>query len=75
VTVPTTAGASPAAAEAPHLQQANAQPTSQRPVPLSELHSAPLPATQQTLSDYDNYIAARTTTWKAAMTRGNAPAG
>ncbi len=25
--------------------------------------------------DYDNYIAARTATWKAAKTSGNAPAG
>jgi len=44
-------------------------------VPLSELHTAPLLATQQTPADYENYIAARTATWKAARTRGNAPHG
>jgi hypothetical protein len=35
----------------------------------------PLLATQQTPADYDHYIAARTATWKAARTRGNAPTG
>ena len=58
-----------------HLQLANAQLTSQLQVPLSELHSAPLLETQQTPSDYDHYIAARTATWKAARTRGTAPPG
>jgi phospholipase C len=72
---PTSTGANPAAAEVSHLQLANAQLTSELQVPLSELHSAPLLATQQTPSDYDHYIAARTATWKAARARGNAPTG
>lgn len=69
------AGAKPAAAEVSHLQLANAQLTSQLQVPLSELHSAPLLATQQTPSDYDHCITARTATGKAARTLGNAPPG
>ena len=72
---PTSTGANPAAAEVSHLQLANAQLTSELQVPLSELHAAPLLATQQTPADYENYIAARTATWKAARTRGNAPHG
>jgi phospholipase C len=72
---PTSTGANPAAAEVSHLQLANAQLTSELQVPLSELHYAPLLATQQTPADYDHYIAARTATWKAAKARGNAPTG
>jgi phospholipase C len=75
VTAPTSTGANPAAAEVSHLQLANAQLTSDLQVPLSELASAPLLANQHTPADYDHYIAARTATWKAARTRGNAPAG
>jgi phospholipase C len=75
VTALTSTGANPAAAEVSQLQLANAQLTSQLQVPLSELHSAPLLANQQTPSDYDHYIQARTATWKAARTRGNAPPG
>jgi phospholipase C len=72
---PTSTGANPAAAEVSHLQLADAQLTSELQVPLSELHSAPLLATQQTPADYDNYIETRTATWKAAKERGNAPTG
>jgi phospholipase C len=72
---PVSTGANPAAAEVSHLQLANAQLTSDLQVPLSELHSAPLLATQQTPADYDHYIAARTATWKAAKASGNAPTG
>jgi phospholipase C len=68
-------GANPAAGEVSHLQQANAQLTSQLQVPLGELQSAPLLETQQTPADYDHYIAARTATWQAARSRGNAPQG
>ena len=75
VTAPTSTGANPAAAEVSHLQLANAQLTSQLQVPLSELTSAPLLATQQTPADYDHYIEARTATWKAARIRGNTPPG
>ena len=73
VTAPTSTGANPAAAEVSHLQLMNAQLTSQLQVPLSELNSAPLLAQQQTPADYDQYIEARTATWKAARATGNAP--
>jgi phospholipase C len=72
---PHSTGANPAAAEVSHLQLANAQLTSELQVPLSELHSAPLLATQQTPADYDHYIAARTATWKTAKAEGHAPTG
>jgi phospholipase C len=72
---PRSTGANPAEAEVSHLQLINAQLTSRLQVPLSELHSAPLLASQKTPSDFDHYITARTATWKAARTRGNAPPG
>jgi phospholipase C len=75
VNAPTSIGANPAAAEVSHLQAANAQLTSDLQVPLSELHTAPLLANQQTPADYDRYIQARTATWKSAKARGTAPTG
>ena len=75
VTAPTSTGANPAAAEVSHIQMVNAQLTSQLPVPLSELHSAPLLEVQRTPSDFDHYVAARTATWKAAKAQGHAPPG
>jgi phospholipase C len=75
VSAPISTGANPAAAEVSHIQMVDAQLTSQLPVPLSELHSAPLLETQRTPSDYDNYVAARTATWKAAKAEGHAPSG
>ena len=75
VTALTSSGANPAAAEVSHIQMVNAQLTSQLPVPLSQLHSAPLLETQQTPADYDHYVAARTATWKAAKAQGHAPPG
>jgi phospholipase C len=75
VTAPTSSGANPAAAEVSHIQMVNAQLTSQLPVPLSELHSAPLLEVQRTPSDFDHYVAARTATWKAAKAQGHAPPG
>ena len=75
VTAPVSSGANPAAAEVSHIQVVNAQLTSQLPVPLSQLHSAPLLATQQTPADYDHYVTARTATWKAAKAQGHAPPG
>jgi phospholipase C len=75
VTAPVSSGANPAAAEVSHIQMVNAQLTSQLPVPLSELHSAPLLETQQTPADYDHYVTARTATWKAAKAQGHAPPG
>ena len=74
-TAPQSIGANPAAAEVSHIQLVDAQLTSQLPVPFSELHSAPLLATQQTPADYDHYVEARTDTWKAAKAEGHAPAG
>jgi phospholipase C len=73
VTAPASSGANPAVAEVSHIQQIDAQLTSQLPVPLSELHAAPLLAAQRTPSDYDHYVTARTATWQAARTAGNAP--
>src|SRR5271165_166525 len=66
VTAPVSSGANPAAAEVSHIQTVNAQLTSQLPVPLSELHSAPLLANLQTPAEYDHYVTARTATWKTA---------
>ena len=75
VTAPTSAGANPAAAEVSHIQMVNAQLTSQLPVPLSQLHSAPLLEVQRTPSDFDHYVAARTAAWKTAKAQGHAPPG
>lgn len=75
MTAPVSSGANPAEAEVSHIQMVNAQLTSQLPVPLGELHSAPLLAAQQSPADYDHYVAARTATWKAAKAQGHAPPG
>lgn len=75
MTAPVSSGANPAVAEVSHIQMVNAQLTSELPVPLSELHSAPLLETQQTPADYDHYVAARMATWKAAKAQGHAPPG
>ena len=75
VTAPTSAGANPAAAEVSHIQMVNAQLTSQLPVPLSQLHSAPLLEVQRPPSDFDHYVAARTAAWKTAKAQGHAPPG
>ncbi len=74
VTAPTSTGANPAANEVSHLQAANAQLTSNLQVPLSELKTAPLLENMHTPADYENYITARTATWKIAKARGTAPA-
>ena len=75
VTAPTSSGANPAVAEVSHIQTVDAQLTSQLPVPLGELHSAPLLANQQTPADFDNYVKTRTATWKTAKAQGHAPRG
>jgi len=75
VTAPVSAGANPAAGEVSHLVSLQAQLTSQLPVPLEQLHTAPLLANQQTPADYDSYIEARTSTWQSARAAGRAPAG
>jgi phospholipase C len=68
VTAPTSTGSNPAAGEVSHIQQVDAQLTSQLPVSFDHLRSAPLLANLRTPADYDNYVAQRTATWKA--TRG-----
>jgi phospholipase C len=75
VTAPVSSGSNPAAGEVSHLVSLQAQLTSELPVPLEQLNTAPLLANQQTPADYDNYIAARTSTWQNAKTQGQAPAG
>jgi phospholipase C len=75
VTAPTSTGANPAAAEVSHIQVVDAQLTSQLPVPLSQLHTAPLLENQKTPADFDNYVATRTATWKTAKAQGHAPPG
>jgi len=66
VTVPTSSGANPAAAEVSHIQQVNAQLTAQLPVPNEQLRSAPLLNAMRTPADFDSYTQVRTDTWKAA---------
>jgi phospholipase C len=66
VTVPTSSGANPAAAEVSHIQQIDARLTAQLPVPNEQLQHAPLLTELQTPADYANYTQARTDAWKAA---------
>jgi phospholipase C len=73
VVAPTSSGANPAAGEESQLLQAHAQQISELQVPLNQLHDAPLLANQHTAADLENYIAARTDTWKAARAQGDAP--
>ena len=73
VTAPTSAGANPAAGQVSHLQQLHAQQIADLPVPDEVLRNAPLLHEQHTPTDYENYIAARTDTWKAALQRGQSP--
>jgi phospholipase C len=73
VVAPVSTGANPAAGEVSHLQALDAQLTSDLPVPLEQLTTAPLLSNQRTPADFDNYIAARTSTWQAA--RGQAGRG
>jgi phospholipase C len=74
VTAPTSSGQNPAAGEVSHLQTLQAQQVSDLQVPLSHLQNAPLLENQHTPADYENYIATRTDTWKAARAQGDAPA-
>ncbi len=73
VTAPTSSGPNPAAGEVSHLLSLQAQQVSDLQVPLSHLQDAPLLANQHTSADYENYIAARTGTWKTARADGDAP--
>jgi phospholipase C len=71
VTVPASSGANPATAEVSHIQQVDAQLTSNLPVPNEELTSTSAPAlpAMRTPSDFDEYNRTRTATWKATRRR------
>jgi phospholipase C len=69
VSVPTSSGANPAAAEVSHIQQINAQFTAALPVPTDQLRSAAVLEEAETPEKYDEYIKSRTATWKAARPR------
>jgi phospholipase C len=73
VTAPVSTGANPAAGEVSQLLNAHAQQISNLQVPLSRLTYAPLLPNQHTPADFENYIAARTDTWKTARAEGDAP--
>ena len=66
VPLPQSQGANPAAGEVSHIQQVDAQLTSELPVPNEQLRSAPTLHGLQTPQDYDDYTSSRTATWKAA---------
>jgi phospholipase C len=68
VTVPVSSGTNPAP-EVSHIQQVNAQLTSQLPVPAEQLRTAPLLENMRTPADYDSYTRTRTETWKSTRTR------
>jgi phospholipase C len=65
VTAPVSSGANPVAGRASHLQQVHAGLVAELPVTLGDLHSAPLLSQQRTESDYDRFIAARTSLWES----------
>ena len=73
VSAPAASGPNPAAGEVSQLQTLQAQDVSNLQVPLESLRNAPLLANQRTPADYQNYIEARTATWKAAKASGQAP--
>ncbi len=75
VLAPTVPGANPAAGEVSHLQQLQAQMVADLPVPDEQLVGAPALPNQVTPADFDNYIATRTSRWKAARDAGEAPEG
>jgi hypothetical protein len=56
-----------------HLLSLQAQQVSELQVPVSHLQGAPLLANQHTPADFQNYIAARTSTWQTARAEGDAP--
>jgi phospholipase C len=75
VVAPVSSGANPAAGEVSHLQQLQAQTVADLPVPDEQLVGSPALPNQSTPADFDNYIAARTSTWKSARDAGQAPSG
>jgi phospholipase C len=75
ISAPTSSGANPAAGEVSQLLSAHAQQISDLQVPVNRLTYAPLLPNQHTPADYENYIAARTETWKTARSEGDAPTG
>jgi|SRR5450755_12763 phospholipase C len=72
VVAPVAAGANPAAGQVSHIQQVQAQLTSDLPVPLERLRTAPLLSLQHTPEDFDGYIESRTATWRSARGEGDA---
>ncbi len=75
VVAPTAGSANPSAGEVSHLQQLQAQMTADLPVPDEQLIGSPALPSQATPTDFENYIAARTSTWKSARDAGQAPTG
>jgi phospholipase C len=73
VTAPSSSGQNPAAGEVSHLLSLQAQQVSTLQVPINQLQNSPLLPNQRTPADYQNYIASRTSTWKAARAQGDAP--
>ncbi|HEY2076154.1 MAG TPA: alkaline phosphatase family protein [Streptosporangiaceae bacterium] len=73
VVAPTSAEPNPAAGEVSHLQQLQAQMTSNLPVPAQQLVGEPLLSNQRTPADFAHYIAARTSKWKTTRDAGQAP--
>jgi phospholipase C len=74
VTAPASTGANPAAGQVSHIQQVQAQLTSELPVPLERLSAAePLLSQQHTAADFDGYITSRTAVWRSARAEGQAP--
>jgi phospholipase C len=75
VVAPTAAGPNQAAGEVSQLVQLHAQQISNLQVPDNLLRDAPLLANQHTPADFEHYIRARASTWKAARAAGDAPVG
>ena len=73
VVAPVSGGPNPAADQVSHLQQLQAQMTSDLPVPAEQLVGEPLLSNQRTPADFAHYIAARTSKWKASRDAGQSP--
>jgi phospholipase C len=71
----TSSSENPASGEVSHLQEAHAQMIADLPVPDEHLVGAPVLRDQNTPAQYASYIAARSSTWKAARDASQAPAG
>jgi phospholipase C len=74
VVAPTSSGENPAAGQVSHIQQLQAQMAAVLPVGDDKLIGAPVLQVQGTPADYQNYVSARTSIWKAARDAGQTPA-